>query len=71
MVRQVKNKRAVTLVVSAPTGVEEALRLVRGKLRTQHRFEQAVSRVINHEKFVKLRNEAPFTQNTSSSLENY
>jgi len=60
-VRKVKNKRALVLVVASRLGVERIMRLVNGKLRVQHRFEQAVNRILNHTKFAELKRKVPFT----------
>lgn len=70
-VHKVKNKRAAILVVTALAGVEKVMFLVNGKLRVQHRYEQAVSRIVNHEKFVALQSLSPFVQNCSSDLNNH
>lgn len=70
-VHKLKSKQALVLVVAARLGVEKAVRLVNGKLRLQLRYEQALNRVINHNKFVSLRKEGTFTRNQSTNLENY
>lgn len=70
-VYKVKNKHALVLVVAARAGVEKVMRLVNGKFRTHHRYEQAINRIINHKKFVEFQKEGPFTQNCSADLENY
>lgn len=70
-VRKVKNKRALTLTIAARLGVERVMRLVNGKLRAEHRYDQAVNRIINHTKFAGLKKEGAFTKNSSSDLENH
>lgn len=70
-VRKVKNKRALVLVVASHLGVERITRLVNGKLRGQHRFDQVVNRILNHTKFAALKREAPFTARIDDDLENY
>lgn len=69
-VRKVQDKRAFVLCIAHRLGVEKVMRLVNGKLRAEHRFDQAVNRVINHTKFAELKKEGPFTKNSSTDLEN-
>jgi hypothetical protein len=58
------NKNAATFVVSSYDGMARVLALVNGKLRTKHRFEQAVRNVLSHSSFLQFASVNDFTLNT-------
>jgi hypothetical protein len=70
-VRAVKDKNAVILVLSSLAGLERVLLLINGKLRTKHRYDQAVNNILSHEAFVTFELAKTFALNTSVDLENH
>lgn len=70
-VRPVKGKNAVILVLSSRAGLERVLLLINGKLRTKHRYDQAVSNILSYAPFVDSKLVRPFTLNASDDMENH
>ena len=70
-VHGVKSKNAVTLVVSAPLGIEKVVRLISNKLRTPHRFDQLLKNVLLADKFSHLRGGNKFELNVNPSFQNH
>lgn len=68
---EVKNKNALILVVSAYAGMEKVIRLINGKLRTAHRYNQVVNNILHHPRYAAVKRELIFTMNLDQSLENY
>lgn len=68
-VRKVKNKNAHLLIVSKKEGVLNALNLINGKLRTEHRFNQVISNILNDTKYKNL--DIKFTINSSNDFYNH
>jgi len=70
-VRRVSGKNACIFVVTCQRGVEKVIRLVAGKLRTEHRYEQAKRNILSHTRFALLRGDVVFDLNTSRTLDDY
>lgn len=70
-VRSVKNKNAITFTVSSYDGIARVMSLISGKLRTEHRYGQAVRNVLNHPSFSHYALANDFTRNSSPIVEDY
>ena len=70
-IRAVKDKQVYILVISSQRGVDVVLSLINGKLRTKHRYDQVMNRILAP-RLLKAAPEAqaPFCVNTDSCLEN-
>ena len=68
-VKKVKNKNAYILVVSNKKGILNVLTLINGKLRTEHRFNQALNNVLDNVKYKHT--DIKFTINSSYDFNNH
>jgi len=69
-VHKVKNKNAVTLVVTAIKGMERIISLINGKLRTNDKLDQIKKNILSHIKFKNFSNLINITLNDSNDLNN-
>lgn len=70
-VRKVKNKNAYIYVVSNKEGILRVVKLINGKLRTKHRFNQVINNVINNGKYKHLALNNEFTINIDNDFNNH
>jgi hypothetical protein len=68
-VKKVKDKNAYLLIISNKEGMLNVLNLINGKLRTEHRFNQVVSNILNHIRY-KDKN-INFSMNSSNNFDNH
>ena len=68
-VKKVKNKNAYLLIISKKEGIVNVLNLINGKLRTEHRFNQVVSNILNNTKYKDL--DVKFTINSSNDFSDH
>ena len=68
-VKKVKHKNAYLLIVSRKQGMLKVLNLINGKLRTQHRFNQVINNILNHNRYKDLN--IDFSINSSNNFNNH
>lgn len=68
-VRKVKDKKAYLLIVSKKEGILNILNLINGKLRTNHRFNQAIDNILNNHKYSNIK--MNFTKNNTNDFNNH
>jgi hypothetical protein len=68
-VKQVKDKNAYLFIISSKDGILKVINLVNGKLRTRNKFNQVLTNVLLHPKYVKENIE--FQINDSNCLDNH
>lgn len=68
-VRKIKDKNAYLLIISKREGMLNVLNLINGKLRTEHKFNQAINNILSHNKYKNLGIE--FSINLSSDFYNH
>jgi len=68
-VKKVKDKNAYLLIISNKDGILNILNLINGKLRTESKFNQAISNILSHNKFKDKT--VNFTMNLSNDFNNH
>lgn len=68
-VKQVKDKNAYLFIISSKDGILKVINLVNGKLRTRNKFNQVLTNILVHPRYVKENIE--FNINDSNSLDNH
>jgi len=68
-VRKVKDKSAYILVISNKQGISNVIKLINGKLRTEHRFSQVINNILNNDKYKDLN--INFTLNSNNDFNNH
>jgi len=64
----VKDKKAYLLIISKKEGIN-VLNLINGKLRSENRFNQVISNILNHNRYKSLG--IKFTMNSSNDFNNH
>lgn len=68
-VKKVNNKNASLLIISKKEGILSIIKLINGKLRTKHRYNQLVINVLTSNKYKDLK--IDFTINTNEDFNNH
>ena len=70
-VRKVKDKNAYILIISSKKGLEKVINLINGKIRTESKFNQIISNILNHENYHKFRERISLNLNLNKDLKNH
>lgn len=70
-VRKVKDKNAYLLIISSRKGLEKVINLINGKIRTESKFNQITSNILNHDNYLDLKKKISFKLNLNKDLRNH
>lgn len=70
-VRKVKDKNAYLLIISSRKGLEKVINLINGKIRTESKFNQITSNILNHDNYLDLKKKISFKLNLDKDLRNH
>lgn len=70
-VHKIKNKNAFILVISSKKGIEKVINLINNKIRTNNKYNQVINNILNHSKFIELKNNIKFNLNINNDLKNH
>jgi hypothetical protein len=70
-IKKVKAKNAFLLVVAAKEGLEKVIKLINGKIRTENKFNQISSNILNHYKYAELKKNIIFSKNSNRDFKNH
>jgi len=68
-VRKVKDKNAYILVISNKQGILNVIKLINGKLRTEHRFSQVINNILSNDIYKDLN--IHFSLNSNNDFNNH
>jgi hypothetical protein len=70
-VKKVKDKSVFLLVIGAKKGLEKVINLINGKIRTESKFNQIINNILNHDKYIDIRNSINLELNLNKDLKNH
>jgi LAGLIDADG-like domain len=70
-VKKVKNKNAFILVIVARKGLEKAISLINGKIRTENKLNQINNNILNNSNFIEFGKSLKFKLNIDNNLKNH
>jgi hypothetical protein len=68
-VKKVKDKNAYLLVISNKEGMLHVINLIKGKLRTEHKFNQVIDNILSHSRYNDKN--LNFTKDSSNNFDNH
>lgn len=69
-IQKVKNKNAFILVIAAKEGITKIINLINGKIRTESKLNQIYNNILNHDKYIELKDIFSLKLNSDKDLSN-
>lgn len=69
-IQKIKNKNASILVIAAKEGMDKVIKLINGKIRIESKLNQIYNNILNHDKYIELKNTISFKLNSNNDLLN-
>jgi len=70
-VQKINNKNAVNLVIASAKGIENVIRLINGKFRTNSKFIQIRDNILSNVNFKPFSENFNLEKNSSDNLDNH
>lgn len=70
-IKKVKDKSAILLIISSKKGLEKAIKLINGKIRTENKLYQINNNILNHAKYAEFRKTIILGLNSNKDFKNH